>query len=181
MKVGIISDSHDDVENINKAIDIFDKNKVEIVIHAGDIISPPMIKEFQRLTEKNVKFFGVLGNNDGEKKGLENAFDSINGKLLGDFGKIEIDGLKFGIYHGTDVKKKEKMINSNKFDVFIFGHTHRRFPENENIKKVGKTIILNPGNAHSKAKMNFTEPPYFREPSIFIFSTDSKSIKKFDL
>ena len=181
MKVGIISDTHDDVDNINKAIDIFENNQVDIIIHAGDIISPPMIKEFQRLTENNVQFFGVLGNNDGERKGLEKAFESIGGKFLGDIGKIEIDGLKFGIYHGTDTKKKEKMINSNKFDVFICGHTHRRFPENEQIEKSGKTIVLNPGNAHSSAKMHYTDPPYFRDPSILIFSTDSESIKIFNL
>jgi len=181
MKIGIISDTHDDVNNINKAIDIFQDNNVEIVFHAGDIISPPMIREFQRLTENSVKLFGVLGNNDGEKKGLQRAFEEINGKLLGDLGKMEIDGLKFGIYHGTDSKKKEKMINSNKFDVFICGHTHRRIPENGDIVKNEKTIVLNPGNAHSSAKMNYTNPPYFREPSIMIFSTDSKNVEIFNL
>ena len=181
MKIGIISDTHDDVNNINIAIDIFLDNEVEIVFHAGDIISPPVAREFKRLTENDVKFFGVLGNNDGEKKGLERTFDDINGKLLGDFGKIEIDNLKFGIYHGTDSKKKEKMINSNKFDVFICGHTHRRIPENRDIVKNEKTIVLNPGNAHSNAKMNYTNPPYFREPSIMIFSTDSKNVEIFNL
>ena len=181
MKIGIISDTHDDVDNINKAIDIFHENKVETVIHAGDIVSPPMIKEFQRLTKNNVQFFGVFGNNDGERKGLERMFDSIGGKLLGETGKIEIDGLKIGIYHGTDPKKKEKMINSNKFDVFICGHTHKRFPENEKIKKIGKTIVLNPGTAHSSAKMHYTDPPYFRDPSILIFSTNSENLRIINL
>jgi hypothetical protein len=66
MKIGIISDTHDDITNTNKAIDIFEHNKVEIVIHAGDMISPPVINEFKRLTENGVKFFGIFGNNDGE-------------------------------------------------------------------------------------------------------------------
>ena len=92
MKIGIISDTHDDITNTNKAIDIFEHNKVEVVIHAGDMISPPVINEFKRLTENGVKFFGIFGNNDGEKDGLKNAFEFIGGKLLGDIGKIEIDG-----------------------------------------------------------------------------------------
>lgn len=108
MKVGIISDTHDDIDNTNKAIDIFEQHNVQAVIHAGDIISPPVIKEFKRLTQKNVKVYGILGNNDGEKHGLENAFDFINGEFLGDIGKIDLDGLKFGIYHGMDLKKKKK-------------------------------------------------------------------------
>ena len=39
MKIGIISDTHDDITNTNKAIDIFEENKVEVVIHADDISS----------------------------------------------------------------------------------------------------------------------------------------------
>ena len=61
MKIGIISDTHDDVDNTNKAIDIFKENDVKAVIHAGDIISPPIIKEFKRLTEIGVQFFGRFG------------------------------------------------------------------------------------------------------------------------
>ena len=51
MKIGIISDTHDDVEYTNRAIDAFEKKDVEVVIHAGDVISPAMILEFKRLTE----------------------------------------------------------------------------------------------------------------------------------
>lgn len=177
MKIGLISDTHDDIEYINKAISIFLEHKVEMVIHAGDFISPQAVKEFKKLSEKKVKIFGVLGNNDGEKKGLEQIFEEINGNLLGEIGKIEVDGMKIGIYHGTDIKKKEKMMNSNKFDIFIYGHTHIRIPQTEKIEKIGKTIILNPGNAHRFSKMNYSDPPYFREPSVLIFSTNTKSIK----
>ena len=101
--------------------------------------------------------------------------------FLGDIGKIEIDGLKFCIYHGTDPKKNEKIINSQKFDVFISGHTHIRIPNDETLKKIGKTIILNPGNAHSNQKMYHTEPPYFRNPTIIIFTTTSLSVKIFNI
>lgn len=181
MKVGIISDTHDDIDNTNKAIDIFEQHNVHVIIHAGDIISPPVIKEFKRLTQKNVKFYGILGNNDGEKRGLENAFDFINGQFLGESGKIEIDGLKFGIYHGMDLKKKEKMIMSGKFDVFIYGHTHRRDPPNAVLNRVGNTIVFNPGSAHSPAKTNYSDQPYFRDPSILIFDTSTKEFEFFNL
>ena len=109
MKIGIISDTHDDFEATNHAIDIFENNSVGAVIHAGDFISPPVISEFKKLTDKNVSFYGILGNNDGEKRGLKDTFEEIGGKFLGELGKIEIDGLKFGIYHGVDLKKREKI------------------------------------------------------------------------
>ncbi len=173
MKIGIISDSHDDVDNVNRAIGIFEKEKVKAVIHAGDIISPPIIKEFKRLTDDGVEFFGIFGNNDGERRGLENAFSYINGKLLGDEGKIEIDGLKFCIYHGQDLKKKEKIIASQKFDVFIYGHSHTKHHEIVQNKK-RETIVLNPGSSHRQALTNFSDPQYFPAPSIIIFDTITK-------
>ncbi len=173
MKIGIISDSHDDVDNVNRAIDIFEKENVKTVIHAGDIISPPIIKEFKKLTDRDVEFFGIFGNNDGEKRGLENAVSYINGKLLGDEGKIEIDGLKFCIYHGQDLKKKEKIIASQKFDVFIYGHSHTKHHEIVQNKK-RETIVLNPGSSHRQALTNFSDPQYFPAPSIIIFDTITK-------
>lgn len=181
MKIGIISDTHDDITNTNKAIDIFEKNEVKVVIHAGDIISPPVITEFYRLTEKGVKFFGIFGNNDGEKRGLKNAFEIINGKLLGDVGKIEIDGLKFCVYHGQDLKKKEKMIKSGKFDVFVFGHTHTKYPKDLYTKIINGTIVLNPGTAHGVTKTFFSNTQYFGESSIMIFDTTTKQFEFVDL
>ena len=180
MKIGIISDSHDDVDNVNRAIGIFEKENVKTVIHAGDIISPPIIKEFKKLTDKDVEIFGIFGNNDGEKRGLENAFSYINGKLLGGEGKIEIDGLKFCIYHGQDLKKKEKIIASQKFDVFIYGHSHTKHHEIVRNEK-RETIILNPGSSHSQALTNFSNPQYFPAPSIIIFDTVTKESVFVDL
>ena len=180
MKIGIISDSHDDVDNVNKAISIFEQNNVNTVIHAGDIISPPIVNEFKKLTDAGVKIFGIFGNNDGERKGLENAFAYINGKLLGDEGKIEIDRLKFCIYHGQDLKKKEKIINSQKFDVFIYGHSHTKDSTVVKNKK-RETIVLNPGSSHSQARTNFSESQYFPAPSVIIFNTKTRESVFIDL
>jgi uncharacterized protein len=46
LKIGIISDTHDDIENVQEAINIFNKNEVNLVIHTGDYISPGVIQEF---------------------------------------------------------------------------------------------------------------------------------------
>lgn len=181
MILGIISDSHDDLTNINRAIDIFLEKNVELIIHAGDIISPPIIQEFKRVTDKGIRFCGILGNNDGEKNGLKEMFNFINGEFLGEEGKIDVDGLKIGIYHGHEIKKKNKMINSGKFDVFIYGHSHNRDPKDEKLNIVGKTIIFNPGSSHSPAQSMVGERNYFREPSILIFNTKNKDFNFIDL
>lgn len=149
MKIGVISDTHDDMENVQEAIQIFNKMKVEYVIHAGDYIFPGVIKEFKKL---NAKLIGVLGNNDGEKNGILKSFIGISGELKGELGEAEFDGLKFGIYHGTDREIKENIKQSKKYDILICGHTHKRDPQSSGtIKDVKDTFDLNPGSAHRKS------------------------------
>jgi uncharacterized protein len=122
MKIGIISDTHDDIENVQKAIEMFNIERVQYVIHAGDYIFPGIVKEFEKL---NSKLIGVLGNNDGEKVHLLKNFLDIGGDLKGELAEIELDGLTFGVYHGTS-KIKEQLVNNGKHNILICGHTHRR-------------------------------------------------------
>src|SRR3990170_7277681 len=80
MKIGVISDSHDDIINVKQAIKIFNEYKVDYVIHAGDYIYPGIVLQFKDLN-KNIQFVGVLGNNDGQKIGLVTSFNSVAGDL----------------------------------------------------------------------------------------------------
>ena len=139
MKIGIMSDSHDDIENVQEAIKIFNKNKMDYVIHAGDYIFPGIIKEFTKL---NAKLIGVLGNNDGEKNGILKSFIDVNGELKGEIGEIEIDEIKFGIYHGTDREIKESITRSRKFDILICGHTHKREPQQSGYRNQQRYIYF---------------------------------------
>ena len=109
MKIGIISDTHDDVENVQRAIEMFNVERVQYVIHAGDYIFPGIVKEFEKL---NSKLIGVLGNNDGEKVHLLKIFLDIGGDLKGELAEIELDGLRFGVYHGTSKEIKEQLVNT---------------------------------------------------------------------
>jgi uncharacterized protein len=85
MKIGIISDTHDDIENVRRAIDIFNKEQVQYVIHAGDYVSPGIVMEFKNL---NARLIGVLGNNDGERGKLLKAFLEVGGELKGELGEF---------------------------------------------------------------------------------------------
>jgi uncharacterized protein len=138
MKIGLISDTHDNIQNIQNAVSLFNDTHVSFVIHAGDIVSPRAVEAFT-----GVKLIGVLGNNDLEINGLTNAFDKIGGQLKGEFCEMEQDDLIFAIYHGTNLRRKESLIHSGRYDVVICGHTHKA----QN-KKVGKTLVVNPGTAN---------------------------------
>ena len=137
MKIGIISDTHDCIENIKKAIKIFKDSETRFVLHAGDYVKPEAVRGFQ-----GIKLRGVLGNNDVDKAGLTDAFKEIGGELKGELYEFIEDGMKFAVYHGTNCQQKESLIRSRKYDVIVCGHTHQLQKLN-----IDKTMVINPGTA----------------------------------
>lgn len=138
MVIGLISDSHDHVPHIEKAVEIFKEKSAEMVLHAGDFCSPFTIPPFEGLDVK-----AVFGNNDGDyylllKKGREIGLD-----YQGSFGEFYIKNKKIALYHGTDAPITTALEQSGNYDVVITGHTHQK-----NVEFVGKTLSVNPGTAH---------------------------------
>lgn len=132
MKIGILSDSHDNIPKIRAAITFFNDANCDMVIHAGDFISPFSVKEFKNLIPRLVC---VFGNNDGEKLGLK--------RILGDQvhlapHHIKIDGKKVLICH--EPYELAALIQSQVYDVIIYGHTH-----DIDIRQEKKTTVINPG------------------------------------
>ena len=133
--LGIISDTHENEEAIKKAIAVFKEKNVEFAVHCGDIISPPMLEHF-----KGLKMKFVFGNNDGEKIGLNSKAKELGFEEVTEEKEFEFKGKKFYVYHGTEQKKLEEAIKSNKYDYVLTGHTHIKRDE-----KIGKTRVINPG------------------------------------
>lgn len=138
MKIAILSDTHDHVENILKAVEKLKYYKPERWIHLGDFISPGGVKQLTGTTG-----IGVLGNNDGDIFELQEAFVKINWKLAGYFYEEEIDGLKIACYHGTVQPITDALIKCGTYDVVLTGHTHQPV-----IETIGKTLHINPGTVH---------------------------------
>ncbi|HHE36639.1 MAG TPA: YfcE family phosphodiesterase [Candidatus Woesearchaeota archaeon] len=134
MVIGIISDTHDNIPNIKRAVELFKKHSVEFIIHAGDIISPATIKYFKGL---NPKF--VFGNCDGDRAKIDEKVGEIGGVHYGRVMELRIKGKSIGVFHGDDILINDKMLRKG-YDYFIHGHTH--IPED---KQVNKTRVLCPG------------------------------------
>ncbi len=132
--IGIMSDSHDNLDAIRKAVNIFNNEDLDVVIHAGDLISPFTALEFRKL---DTELVAIYGNNDGEKEGLKAAYKKIC--VLEDFKEISIEGWKFSIIHGSNQAIVDSLAKCGKYDVVIRGHTHKMGIIN------GETMIINPG------------------------------------
>jgi hypothetical protein len=129
MRIGIISDTHDNMPKIKKALAAFAARKCEALIHAGDIISPFAAKA---LKAAKLPIYAVYGNNDGEKQGLADLLPGIcDGPRL-----LELDGKKILVAHSIAQVPESARAG---VDLVVVGHTHVAGLERT------KPLVLNPG------------------------------------
>ncbi len=125
MLIGLISDTHDNLPFIEKAVNFLNQKEVELVLHAGDFIAPFSLKPLGKL---RCPWWGVFGNNDGEKEGLrKNSEGRIQAAPL----EIFREGRKVVLMH--EFQDREG-------DILVFGHTH--YPE---IRREKGKLLVNPG------------------------------------
>lgn len=142
MKIGIISDTHDHLNNVLKAIEIFRKHEVQTVLHAGDMISPSTAQLFSELA--GVRFIAVFGNCDIKRSILRSTVQSFGGEIHEGMYQGRLDGKTVCMAH--EPRAIQQTAESGQYDLVVYGHTHRN-----DIRRVGKTLIVNPGEAtHSK-------------------------------
>lgn len=132
MKIGVISDTHDNIEKTKRAVETLEEN-VETVIHCGDIIAPSTAELFHA----DFDFYAVRGNNDGEwnlKKTVEEF-----GKFYNNIAELDFTGKSIAVYHGTEEEIVDGLIEEN-YDFIFRGHTHQK-----KLEKHGDATEVNPG------------------------------------
>jgi putative phosphoesterase len=133
--IGIISDTHEDVRMIRKAVRILKERAPAFVVHCGDIISPPVLEHFS-----GVPLRLVYGNNDGERSGLKKKCSELGFYGIEETLTFSHAGKTFFVNHGTRLSTIEEAADSQQYDYVLHGHTHEQRNEVR-----GKTRIINPG------------------------------------
>lgn len=141
-RIGIVSDSHDNLEAVDKALTELEKRGIKLIIHAGDIIAPFTLR---RILKRGFELRGVFGNNDGELLLLTRVAREANATLSPQPLITEIEGLRILVMHGTsDLSETKffatKIAESRAFDVVVYGHTHE-----VDTRSVNRVLIINPG------------------------------------
>jgi len=138
MLIGAISDTHDNLPQVEKAVKYLNSQNVALALHAGDYVAGFVIPKFKLL---NCKLIGVFGNNDGDHELLKKRFsETTNCTIHERFTSIEVEGYRIALLHGHEVELLNAIIESGYFDAVIHGHSHYK-----GVEKKGKTLAINPG------------------------------------
>jgi putative phosphoesterase len=138
MKIGILSDTHSRYQTVERALQLLQERKVNVVLHCGDIEDADTVWLFHGFTTHF-----VFGNCDSERTSLRQAIHGIGETLHEPFGRIELNDVTLGFTHGDDHRLLRDMENSGAFDYVFHGHTHQAAD-----RLVGKTRVINPGALH---------------------------------
>ncbi len=129
-------DSHDNMEAIAKAVEFFNQEGVDLVLHAGDLVSPFTVEAFKKL---DCDFKAVYGNNEGDIPNLNKKLEELSTELA-ELLELTYDEKEIVVYHGHNPTILEAFVESGGYDIVITGHTHT--PE---ITLDGDTMVVNPG------------------------------------
>jgi len=126
MRIAIMSDSHDNIPNMEKALKYINEQGINFIIHCGDLAAPAMLSEVIIPNFKG-QLHLVYGN-VGDPDLLEQMAKSYkNVKVHGDRGEVEVEGKKIGFCHFPDEAKR--MAETGQFNIVFYGHTHRPWEE----------------------------------------------------
>ncbi|MEX2091814.1 MAG: YfcE family phosphodiesterase [Pirellulales bacterium] len=135
MRVGIISDTHGQVDFTRPAVRMFESLGVERVLHCGDIGSPEVVELFAPWPTDF-----VFGNCDTEQRLLRSVIERAGKVCHGELGDLEIEGIRIALLHSHDRRLFSASIGSGRYATVCYGHTHIAAVEQR-----GDTLLINPG------------------------------------
>lgn len=157
MRIGIFADAHDHVDNVRHAVRELNQAQCELVIFAGDFVSPLVVPPLRKL---NCPVMACFGDSDGNKIGLEGGM-----RIIGCVGEPPLclqtdDGLRIIWAHFLDDMRG--MIDD--CDIVISAHTHRPKVHRDESGR----LFINPGE---------TGGWFFRKPTIAVLETETLETK----
>lgn len=133
MRIGVVSDTHDRLPNVERIVELFRAAGVARVVHTGDITSARTLHVLARL---GVPLAGVWGNNDVERDALEAACAAHDFDFTQSGREIRWAGRRILVVH--DPRELDARLAGH--DLALHGHDHAR-----RLERRGSTLVVNPG------------------------------------
>ena len=155
MLVGVLSDIHDNLDNLEKALSEFRSYGIETLIFCGDFCSPIPARV---LGAFDGTVHCVFGNGDGDRFAIRGFADGdFPGlKLHGEWAELELGGRSVAMTHYPFYA--QALARTGDYDAVFSGHTHERQEQ-----RVADTLWVNPGEVLG----------WKGRPSVVVWDTES--------
>ena len=138
MKIAILSDIHDHVWNLKKALNVPELQATEAMLCCGDLCAPFIIKLLGQGYTNPIHL--VFGNNDGDVNAINATAEHFpNIQIHGETFQGELGGRRIAMNHYPDIAKV--LAEQGNHEVVCYGHNHTLV---SNVW-TDSTLLINPG------------------------------------
>ncbi len=143
MKIGIVSDSHDNIPLLCAAVADAKQRGAEAILHCGDIVAPSTLEQIQPY---DLPLYIIHGNNTGDLYALSKLSHANNSKIFyyGQDAEFTLAGRKIFIVHYPHYARA--MAITGDYDLVCCGHSHNISVKHITNNKGTQTVICNPGS-----------------------------------
>jgi putative phosphoesterase len=135
--IGVLSDIHDALDNLERALDLFRGEGVETLLFCGDFCSPIPARV---LGGWEGAVHCVFGNGDGDRFRILDAARTSFPRMTvhGEHAELELEGRRIALTHFP--LYGQALARTGDYDAVFSGHTHEAHGE-----RFGRTLWVNPG------------------------------------
>jgi putative phosphoesterase len=130
-RLGVISDTHDNLDKVRSAVALFNQLGIDQVIHCGDVVAQFVLAELSRL---KMPVAGVFGNCDGDRAALLQRARQFGFTWQDAPFSLDVDGRRLVVTH-------QPLATLPDGDFYLHGHTHKLRHD------PGRPAVVNPGEA----------------------------------
>jgi hypothetical protein len=135
MRIGIISDTHDDLQTLDQALGILVAEGISTLLHCGDLCSPAVLEALAGFDT-----WVARGNMDRHPDLGAAARRTVGADQFADRHRLTLDGRSAILLHGHRQEELRSIISAGEYAYVFHGHTHRRRDQ-----QVGPIRVINPG------------------------------------
>lgn len=136
MKIGVMSDTHDNLSNTMAVLSTCRDRGIDTIVHCGDLTSLEMVSHFQ-----GFRVIFTTGNMDHTTGAIKKRLGKMReDNFAGLVYKGSLGGVPIAVTHSHVDGKIMELVRENRFKWIFHGHTHEK--RDEVIRGVR---IVNPG------------------------------------
>ncbi len=136
MKIGVMSDTHDNLSNMTFVLNTYRERKIETIVHCGDLTSLNMISHLE-----GFRVIYTIGNMDFATGAIKKRLEKMReDNFVGEVFTGKIGGVPVAVTHSHINGKVIGLVGEGRFKWLFHGHTHEKRDE-----VVRGVRIVNPG------------------------------------